>query len=337
MHPWDPPRSPASALLLVRLGTEHAVPAETALRGTHLAAVDLDDPHALVTADQEIRIVRNLLRALPGAEALAARAGSRYHLTTHGIWGFAIASSPDLRSALRVGLRYLSLTWAFCAMSVVESGERSHLLLHSDHLPADVRRFFVHRELASVVAFGRELGLREPQMPRVLLSDAPPADTGPYTGPLGPRPCFGARRDALVLDTAELDRPLPRADAHSAALAEEQCRRLLDDRYGRSGTAGPVRGRLTAALPEVPGIESVAAALHVSSRTLRRRLTDEGTSYRALLDEVRERLAEELLAAGLTVEETGRRLGYRNTPSFTKAFKRWKGTAPSAYPARPRA
>lgn len=130
---------------------------------------------------------------------------------------------------------------------------------------------------------------------------------------------------------------LPRGPASAlllVRLAEEQCRRLLGERYGRSGVAGLVRGHLMSGLPDVPDIEVVAGRLHVSSRTLRRRLVAEGTSYRVLLDEVREGLSEELLAAGCTVEETGRRLGYRNTPSFTTAFKRWKGTAPRVYLAR---
>jgi AraC-like DNA-binding protein len=82
----------------------------------------------------------------------------------------------------------------------------------------------------------------------------------------------------------------------------------------------------------MPDIEQVAASLHMSARTLRRRLEAEGTSYRALVDEVRERLAEELLVAGgLTVEQVARRLGYAETASFTNAFKRWKGIGPRAY------
>lgn len=331
MHEWDLPRSPASALLLVRLGEEYGVPADEALHGTLLTVADLADPRALVTAEQETRVVRNLLRSVPGVEALPALAGARYHLTTHGIWGFAIASSPTLRSAIALGIRYIALTWAFCGISVEEDGHRLRLLLHSEHLPWDVRRFYVQRELASIIAFGRELGIESDRLLEVRLRDPRPTDPKPYENLLGPRVGFRAGEDCLVVAAAELDRPLPRADAHTAALAEEQCRQLLEEKYGRSGYAGLVRGHLMSGLPGVAGIDDVAGRMHVSARTLRRRLEDEGTSYRALLDEVRERLAEELLSTGLTVEAVGRHLGYRNTPSFTLAFKRWKGEAPRAY------
>ena len=70
----------------------------------------------------------------------------------------------------------------------------------------------------------------------------------------------------------------------------------------------------------------------MSPRTLRRKLTEAGTSYRALQDEVRQALAEELLSTGaLTVSDVALRLGYAEAASFIRAFKRWTGRTPSAY------
>ena len=71
------------------------------------------------------------------------------------------------------------------------------------------------------------------------------------------------------------------------------------------------------------------------TRSLRRRLSEEGTSFRQLLEEVRQTLAEELLATGgLTLEEIAERLGYGEVSNFTHAFKRWKGLAPRQYRRR---
>ena len=79
-------------------------------------------------------------------------------------------------------------------------------------------------------------------------------------------------------------------------------------------------------------MEQLAATLHISSRTLRRRLDEEGCHFRLLLDEVRQTLAEELLATGgLTLEEIAERLGYGEVSNFIHAFKRWKGLAPRRY------
>ena len=76
----------------------------------------------------------------------------------------------------------------------------------------------------------------------------------------------------------------------------------------------------------------VAAGIGLSTRTLRRRLAAEGASYQGVLDEVRESLAERMLATGrLTVEDVAQRLGYAEASSFIHAFRRWKGTTPAAY------
>jgi AraC-like DNA-binding protein len=112
---------------------------------------------------------------------------------------------------------------------------------------------------------------------------------------------------------------------------QAQCRALLEQRTRRTGTAGAVRDLLLATPATMPDIAAAAAALALSERTLRRRLLEEGTSFRALVEEVREALAEELLATGLPVEQVARRLGYAETASFTHAFTRWKGSSPRAW------
>jgi AraC-like DNA-binding protein len=81
-----------------------------------------------------------------------------------------------------------------------------------------------------------------------------------------------------------------------------------------------------------PTLPDVAAELDMHPRTLRRRLSDEGTSFRALRNEARSTVAVDLLCnVGLTVEQVSRRPGYTDTSTFTHAFKRWHGTPPSAY------
>jgi AraC-like DNA-binding protein len=96
-----------------------------------------------------------------------------------------------------------------------------------------------------------------------------------------------------------------------------------------------VRERLIRVGGADTGMDAVARELNMSPRTLRRRLEEAGTSYRSLVDEVRETLAEELLDTGaLSVEDVAIRLGYAEASSFIYAFKRWKGITPAAYARR---
>src|SRR5271166_1584656 len=141
--------------------------------------------------------------------------------------------------------------------------------------------------------------------------------------------------NTVGIDPSVLDLPLPQANEHTTAIAQAQCRELLARRHARAGLAGRVRDQLVARAADPPGLSQVAAALNVSDRTLRRRLAGEGVSFRGLLDEIREQLAEELLVTGgLPVAEVAERLGYLEVSSFSQAFRRWKGVGPRAYRAR---
>ena len=79
-------------------------------------------------------------------------------------------------------------------------------------------------------------------------------------------------------------------------------------------------------------IEAVAHEMGMSTRSLRRRLVEAGTSFRALREEVVSTLAVELLETGvLTVDDVAVRLGYAEASSFIHAFKRWTGQTPAAH------
>ncbi len=325
------PRSAASALLLVRLGEERGVSAGTSLSGTGLDVEDLRRPGAEVTAAQELAVIANLTGACPD-EDLPLAAGTRYHLTTYGIWGFALASSPTVRSALETGLRFADLSFSFCAVSVEQGPDEVRVVLDDADVPAAVRDFVVTRDLAAMRTIMTEVAGGALSLRRVHVRPAAPADPAPWTALFGVAPAFGAATTFAALDRAVLDLPLPQADELTAAATELQCRELLEQRRGRAGVSGQVRDLLAVSPGAMPSASQVATSLALSERTLRRRLGDEGTSYRALVDEVRETLAEELLrTGGLSVEQVARRLGYAETASFTHAFTRWKGSSPRSW------
>ncbi len=324
------PRSAASALLLTRLGEEHGLAPEELLRGTGLTLDALRAPGTEVTGLQELAVLRALQAAVPDP-ALPLEAGTRYHLTTYGIWGFALASSPTVRTALDVGVRFVDLSFTFCALSMKESTAELSITLDDGAVPPDVRGFVVARDLAGLRTIVAELTQSAVPLRALSVALPAPADPRPWERVFGRTPEFGASTNTATLDAAFLDLPLPQADELTAAATEAQCRSLVQQRRARTGCAGRVRDSLLHGPATMPGLEAVADGMHISVRTLRRQLTAEGTSYRGLVEEVRETLAEELLAARLPVEQVARRLGYAETASFTHAFTRWKGTSPTAW------
>jgi AraC-like DNA-binding protein len=259
------------------------------------------------------------------------RVGARYHASTFGPLGFALLSSPTLGDAANLAFRYLDLSFTFTVPSArLEEGEVV-VSVHDRGLPADVRRFLVERDLAAIWTVLREVAGGTPQAAALVLPFDPGAAVDHRTV-FGVAPRWEDGEPAqLRLDATWFDLPLPQADAHACALAEALCRALVSPRRSRDGLVEDVRVVVAQRLERGAPMGEVAAELGVSERSLRRHLADAGTSYRALLDDVRRGLAEELLAdRTLSVDGVARQLGYAEATSFGAAYRRWTGRAPRA-------
>lgn len=333
---WDFPRSAASIALISRFGAERGLGEDAMLRGTTLDPGRLRDPELQVDARQELAVVRNLVRAVgERADSTALDLGCRYRVTTFGIFGFACVSSPTLRDAMTFALRYLDLSFTFCIPRVSVEGDVITLTMHDDKVPADVARFLVLRDLSAIVTVMRDL-LPAVELRTLTFRHPTPSTTDSYHKVFRIAPVFSAPSCATTIDAGFLSHPLPQANEHTVAICEAQCRAMVTRRRRRSGIAHEVRERLIRVGGVDSGMDQVARWLAMSPRTLRRRLTEAGTSYRGLVDEVRQTLAEEMLATGaLSVEDVAVRLGYAEASSFIYAFKRWTGTTPAAFARRP--
>ena len=332
---WPARRSIISAQLQTQFGMDQGLSIEQCLAGSGLTLSQLGDPASEIDASQELILIGNLVKALGHIPDLGLLAGQRYHLSTYGIWGFALLSCPTLRSATSMGLRYLDLTFAFCRMQLEEHGDEIHLLLDDQDIPLPVRDFILQRDIAGMLRIQRDLLGQTLPFKRIELRMPAPADNSRTLEHYGVEPLFGQAQNRFVLAQQLLDLPLPGANPQVAHDCEVQCHSLLTRRRERSGLAGQIRTRLLSRPGRLPDMNEIAAQLHTSTRSLRRRLSEEGSSFRLLLEEVRQTLAEELLATGgLTLEEIAERLGYGEVSNFTHAFKRWKGLAPRQYRRR---
>lgn len=327
---WDLLRSTTSAAILTDLAAEHGVPPAITLGGTDIPPAALRDPEAEITAGQELQLVRNLVAELGAVPALGLEAGTRYHAATHGIWGFAVISSPTIGAALDVATRFFELSFSYAQVRM-ERGPGGVTLALDDHdTPEEVRSFLAERDVAGVGTIQRDLIGDTLRPERFTLRLPRPAYADRFVEVVGSMPEFDADLTSITVSAELLNLPLPQANPHTAALCERQCAELMQRRLARRGIAGEVRDLLSRR-STVTDQDDVARELNVSVRTLRRQLAEEGTSYRELSAEVGRLLAEELLAAGFSVEEVAHRLGYSGASAFTHAFRRWHGTTPGQY------
>lgn len=329
---WQFSRSITSMRLMAELAADQGMPLRESLAGTGLHERHLSDAEQVVSGEQELRMIRNLVQRLGHVNALGIAAGMRYHFTAFGALGFAIVSSRTPRSALDVGLQYFHLTFAFTRFIVTDSDSTTQVLIDDSDVPEDVAAFVVERDIAALITVTRDLYGHAPMLRQLSLRSVAPVDSKAYEQFFGIRPEFRAFANRVIFDRKHMEQPLLQANELARKAAIEQCRKLLDARKARSGLAAVVRSRLITASAQMPTMDSVAADLCVTPRTLRRRLLGESTSFAELRDEVRMTLADELLSVPkLSIEQIAERLGYAEPTSFINAFKRWHGNTPHAF------
>ena len=338
---WSPDlRRPVyTTRVLCEVANERGIATSDILANTGIGPDDLNDPEAVVTAWDEIVAVRRLQALLPDATGLGIDVGSRFRLTHLGLFGFAAMSCATFRELFGISMRYFSLTMLNIDVKLFEGADTCLLEFEVDHLPADVRGFFLERDVAGIVmtvsGFALSVVARYAEQVRVEATldkeiVAPLLDVLPVVDR-----DFGRAHNRLHFPRAMFDEPLPQADRHTLEMCVAQCDLLMQRSEQRRGITAVVRSKLFRDSGGFPSLPEVATELDVHPRTLRRQLTEEGTSFRALLNEARSTLAVDLLCnVGLTVEEVSKRLGYNDASTFCHAFKRWYGVPPSGYSGR---
>ena len=147
---------------------------------------------------------------------------------------------------------------------------------------------------------------------------------------------FGAETLEIILPLAVLDLPIPTYDLRLREHLTEYGDRLLAVQGKANQTLrSRVEGILTTALPaRMLSADEVAASVGMSARTFARRLNDEGTSFRDVVDELRFDLSKTFMKDDMSLSEIAFALGYADQAAFSTAFKRWTGVSPSSFRAQ---
>jgi AraC-like DNA-binding protein len=144
---------------------------------------------------------------------------------------------------------------------------------------------------------------------------------------------FDARQNVLVFSKADIDRPFLTHNADLLAMVAPQLEAELTRQLAQKTVSEQVKGIVKKLLAgRRPALQDVARELHLSTRTLQRRLTDEGVTFQQLMEGARRELAQHyLLHSSLELSETAYLLGYEDANSFFRAFHHWVGTSPAEW------
>ena len=249
---------------------------------------------------------------------------------------YFVASSTNVGAALDGLVEYEPVLAGARALSLEPRPEGA--LLRVEPVTSGAHRCWFEFVVGALFLSARRLA-RAPstQGKRAIAWFAYPADDceGDYQEFFDGRVLFGAPATGLLIPRTILQAGLESANTPLRALLETQLKGMTEQ-VSSSPFSDRVRAILGESLADADsGIDAVAARLHMSRSTLRRRLAHKGTTHRALLQEVREALALRYLERGeLSLGEVSDLVGYDDPTSFQKAFKRWMACTPTEHRAR---
>lgn len=246
----------------------------------------------------------------------------------------AARSSATLREAMQRLTRYAPTLSESVRFSLEEQGETARFTHRVEGHPRGVSRHLNEFSMAMGMHQCRAL-TGEPMTAREVrfINARPGGDLEPLKRFFGNSALrFGHSENALTFDAKVLDAKVLTADPRLLATVETLAEAALAKRpAGRFSATVEQRVRAQLEAGELD-LRRLAISLHMSTRTLQRRLEAEGTRYAELVDAVREGLARELVAAPEpSLSEVAFRLGFSEFATFSRAFKRWTGSAPGAF------
>jgi AraC-like DNA-binding protein len=276
-----------------------------------------------------------------GEPALGLLVGRRLLVGAHGALGFAAVNAGSIRQLVEVLERFIGTRLPAVALSHAERAGR--FILRIDELAplGEARRPLLEALVLALRNALDAVGVGAVPVERALFPFPAPPYAPLARKLLGCEVRWGAPAAAIELPAAALDAPLRTADPASFDAAVRLCERELAALAGDDAHAQRLRRVLLQHGPGTTGLALAARLLQTTPRTLHRRLVAEGTSFRAVLDDVRHRLALEHLEEGrLALKQVAHLLGYDEPANFRRAFRRWEGVAPGAWRrgagARPR-
>jgi len=289
------------------------------------------DVSARVSAQQIDEIVWHA-KQLSHDDAFAFKLAAQFHPSYLGALGYAWMTSATLRKAFERLSRYTALVYDELRINLLDHDGEFCVVIDSDEIGLHDPALRERTKMAIAVQLCRMV-YGEPFNPTRISFRHPMATNAPaYYEFFRCRLDFDAESTELAMPEAVADEELSGFNPQLVHKFDELIIDYLRQR-DRSDIVARVRGAIFEELPSgEASLERTASLLNMSGRTLARKLADEGQSFKGLLSEIRRELAEKYIRdRSLTLTEISFLLGFSEMSSFSRAYKGWSGSSPSAH------
>lgn len=323
--------APYKIAALVEVLAEQGISPEQILKGSGVDADEIYDASVLTSVRQYAIVCKNAV-SLSCDPATPFKVGSRLHLSAYGMYGYALMSCLSLRDYFRLGVKYHRLATPTLTIEWTEYPDRAVWSFPDAFVSSpsrELREFLIEQQFVQHVTHLQDVAGRSCPPMEARFSYSAPAHADIYSAYLG-CPCFFDQAQCeLIYDSAILNQKPQLAHKLTATLLQETCDRLIGQAKTSVGASGEVYQILMSTPGVFPGMEAVANTLNMTSRTLRRRLEAEGTSFHAIVDDVRCSLALEYLrTTKMSTDDVAMLLGFSDAANFRRALKRWTAKGP---------
>jgi len=300
------------------------------LQGSPYQTIETNMVDASVSYDTLQSLILKAIE-LSNNPALGILVGHRLSLQSHGILGYALMNCENLMSAAQLIEQYISLRFPLVQTSNHYHDNEFVIELNEKFPLNKIRNLILE---AILVAIKSALDQLIPKLKKNITISFP------YTN--SKNKAYDSLRDCtLVFNTscASITIPkelmteaIPLANLAAYKEAEILCAKELATLSQESTYKSKIKQKLLANSENFPSQTVMASWFNMTSRTLHRRLIDEDTCYREILEEVKQTLAISYLSnTDMTIKEISYFLGYEDNRNFSRAFKRWQGISPSKY------
>ena len=294
MDPTEYSVSAEYLALLLDVLSRRGVPTETLLADTRIEPGCWRDPQARITA-QDFEVVATRAMALSGEPWLGWELGASMTLSSHGFLGYAAMSSATLGEALELAVKYFRTRSTLVQLETFTDGDMAVMQINELLALGDLAPLIMESLFSSFHFMGEKLvpGL---DVIGELRFSYPEPDYFARMRPVMPVPVyFDCAYNQMRFPVERMQYPLQFADPRLARMAADQCEQEMASIKLPPPLLGQVRRIILGGGGRFPGVEEVAGELHMSSRTLKRKLQQLGTSYQEVLDGLRKGLAVEYL------------------------------------------
>ena len=331
------------AALLQQFLEQQSIDSAPVLAAANIAPASLSDPNALISSEQYQALIQACLTATANP-AIGLEYGQRLNISTHGLLGFAVMSSTSVEKATELAMKYIQIrnqlihidfqTGVNSLHHPAQSGHDVAISFDVDIAPADLYRFEIDTSISSVFAIWRELMGDTSGVSAIHFRYPAPNNLSDYHRVFNVPVLFSQAHNAMCFNPAAFDTLARITDPTLTRIAEQQCESLLKTQgHASSQSLGHA---LQTLLLKSPGHflnqQQAAEKLGLSSRTLSRKLQQEGQSFKSILDDVRKQLALQCLTdTQWGIDDIATLLTYSDTANFSRAVKRWTHLTPKQY------